>query len=197
MAPTLFPTSCIMVDNSDPPPSWIKVQGLYLRPPLPPSIDSHSEEAMAEFLSLHARLHSTESWSGGTTNPEEDALDWSTLGTTPKVDSLIGGEKAETQNLSGRADRQKTRWYDLSDHLTALHAAFPPRSMSTLTARRAEYQASQNRRQRNQDNSAPSTEREDGTTTTTVMRRDESAAAATAMTSRCCDDDNADADGES
>ncbi|KAI9445645.1 hypothetical protein BJY52DRAFT_1206691 [Lactarius psammicola] len=111
---------------------------------------------------------------------------------TPKADAdgLSGAEKARDQNLTGTAETKTENAEtqplpsppdgnsntlfaavtNLDAHLTALHAALPPRtalllylghsdprSMSTLAARRAEYQGSQNQQHGKQSSSREAT----------------------------------------
>ena len=99
----------------------------------------------------------------------------STTGITPKADPLVVPDKAAGDAPETKAETSEvqqsppdastgnalfTAAKDLNDHLTTLHTALPPRtalllfsghsdprSMSTLAARRAEYQASQQGKQ--------------------------------------------------
>ncbi|KAI9435894.1 hypothetical protein BJY52DRAFT_1207341 [Lactarius psammicola] len=117
-----------------------------------------------------------------------NALGW----ITPKADAdgLAGAEKERDQNLTGAAETKTENAEtqpspsppdgnsntlfaavtNLDAHLTALHAALPPRtalllfsghsdprSMSTLAAPRAEYQGSQNQQHGNQSSSGEAT----------------------------------------
>ena len=111
-------------------------------------------------------------------------------GVTPKAgaDSVAGADKADKQNVTGAAETKAetaetspstrdgntlfTAVTNLNAHLTALHAALPPRtalllfsghsdprSMSTLAARRAEYQVNHHNQQQhgNQSGSGAAT----------------------------------------
>ena len=115
----------------------------------------------------------------------------STTGITPKADPLVVPDKAAGDAPETKAETPEvqppppdastgnalfTAAKNLNDHLTTLHAALPPRtalllfsghsdprSMSTLAARRAEYQASQQGKQSDSSSSAA-----DGSATATV-----------------------------
>ena len=116
----------------------------------------------------------------------------STTGITPKADPLVVADKAtgdapetktETSEVqppppdASTGNALFTAAKNLNDHLTTLHAALPPRtalllfsghsdprSMSTLAARRAEYQASQQGKQSDSSSAAAA----DGGATATV-----------------------------
>ena len=103
-------------------------------------------------------------------------------GITPKADPLVVADKAAGDAPETKAETPEvqppppdastgnalfTAAKNLNDHLTTLHAALPPRtalllfsghsdprSMSTLAARRAEYQASQQGKQSDSSSSA-------------------------------------------